>query len=67
MLHENTALLQNTGLLAENFRFPLLPSCLRKQIRLFSFERSELENNQTLCTQMVCKRIQMVSPKRFNK
>ena len=33
------------ALLAENFRFPLLPSRLRKQIRLFPFEWSELENN----------------------
>ena len=39
MLHENTALL------AENFHFPLLPSCKRK---LFSFERRELENNHTI-------------------
>ena len=42
MLHENTALL------AENFRFPLLPICLRKYIRSFSFERNELENKKTI-------------------
>ena len=41
MLHEKTTLL------AENFWFPLITQLLKK-IRLFSFERSKLENNCVL-------------------